>query len=606
MFERISKLLSILVPEDESGIRWTIRLKLSIVISALVGLALTVIIFLASYFFRSDNELRVAESNRQLAENVRTSVQAELRSRMQTLRLSADALGARARTLFESDRSLVLIGMYNSDGKTLEAPQVYTNAEALGTVKPQDLLLKLARHYPAFAHARTGTVVLRNVSADARLPMAAMAFPVRNDGSERVLLAVFRLDDFLSIFQTGGVIKSSLVNEEGTVIAHEDRDLVIAAQSYAAMPIVQKMRASPINNGLSGYDWEGKSYQGAFRKLDFGGAGVITYADEEVVFRAVNNIQRWNFFLMAAVISLAVIFVFFFARQFSGHILRLVEASREIENGRFLLDLKPETTDEIGLLTRSFVSMGRGLQERANLKESFGRFVNKELADMAMSGELKLGGTKKEVTVFFSDIRSFTSISEKLEPEEVVDFLNHYMTDMVKCVQQTHGLVDKFIGDAIMATWGSLRQHGNDAENAVSCALLMRKQLMKFNRGRGSARKPILRIGCGINTGPVIAGQMGSVDKMDFTVIGDTVNLASRVEHLNKEFGTDIMITEHTYERIGKGFHVEELEAVTVRGKTRPIMLYAVLGHKDDPDHPRSVKELRKLVGIEYTGRKGS
>jgi adenylate cyclase len=605
MFERISKLLSTLVPEDESGIRWTIRLKLTAVISALVGLSLVTIIFLASYFFRSDNEVRIEENNRQVAENVRTSVQAELRSRMQTLRLSADNLGAKARTLFESDRSLVLIGVYSSDGKNLEDPQVYTNAESLGGVKPQDLTAKLARYFPAFAHARNGSVVLRNVSADARLPMTAMAFPIKAEGGPRVILAVFRLDDFLSIFQTGGVIKSSLVNEEGTVIAHEDRDVVLSAASYASLPIVQKMRASSINNGLSAYEWEGKSYWGAFRKLDFAGAGVVTYADAEVVFRAVNNIQRWNFLLMAAVISLAVIFVFFFAREFSGHILRLVEASREIENGRFILDLKPETTDEIGLLTRSFVSMGRGLQERANLKESFGRFVNKELAEMAMSGELKLGGVKKDVTVFFSDIRGFTTMSEKLEPEEVVDFLNHYMTDMVKCVQQTHGLVDKFIGDAIMAIWGSLREHGNDAENAVNCALLMRKQLLKFNRGRGSVKKPILRIGCGINSGPVIAGQMGSVDKMDFTVIGDTVNLASRVEHLNKEYGTDIMITEFTYNKLGNNFHIEELEAVTVRGKSKPVMLYAVLGRKDDPDHPRTIKDLRKLMGIEFSGKKG-
>jgi adenylate cyclase len=244
--------------------------------------------------------------------------------------------------------------------------------------------------------------------------------------------------------------------------------------------------------------------------------------------------------------------------------------------------------------------MGRGLQERENLKVSFGRFVNKELAEMAMSGELDLGGVSKEVTIFFSDIRGFTTISEKLEPEEVVEFLNQYMTEMVKCVQQTYGLVDKFIGDAVMALWGALRPHGNDAVNAVNCAILMRKQLMKFNRGRGSARKPIIRIGMGINTGHVIAGQMGSAEKMDFTVIGDAVNTASRVEHLNKTYGTDILITDHTYEKTGKLFKVEEVDRVAVRGKSKPVTLYAVLGMADDKDTPSNIKELRKMVGIEF------
>ncbi|MCE9598807.1 MAG: adenylate/guanylate cyclase domain-containing protein [Spirochaetia bacterium] len=601
ILQRISKL----VPEDESGIRWTIRLKLSVIISLLVGLSLTIIIFLASFFFRRDNETRIQESNRQLAENVATSVSAEFRSRIQNMRLLSEALaqtGNRAgvqRVLFENDRSLVMLGQYTVSGDGLEAGPAIINAQVLGNVK--DLGAKLVRLYPAFAKAKTGTIIVRNLSPDTRYPAAAIAFPLKPQGGERILVAVLRMEDLLSVFQTGGIIKSSLVNEEGTVIAHEDRETVLAAASVVNVPIVKNMRASSLNNGLTRYEYEGKDYWGAFRKLDFGGLGIVTYALESTVFEAVERIERWNFYLMTAVICLAVIFVFFFARGFSEPILNLVGAARSIENGQYVLSLQPETSDEIGLLTKSFVAMGRGLQERENLKVSFGRFVNKELAQMAMSGELKVGGVRKQCTIFFSDIRGFTSISEKLEPEEVVEFLNQYMSEMVKCVQQTHGLVDKFIGDAIMAVWGMLRPHGNDAENAVNSALLMRKQLIKFNKGRGSAKRPIVRIGCGINTGPVIAGQMGSSDKMDFTVIGDAVNTASRVEHLNKTYGTDILITEHTYELVEDLFEVEEMDKVTVRGKTKPVTLFLVLGKKGDKDAPTNVKEVRKLVGIEFS-----
>ena len=590
-----------LVPEDDRGIRWTIRLKLSLIISLLVGLALFLIISLASLFFRRDNEVRIQESSRQLAANVGTAVSAELKSRIQNLRLLSESLGAARgeKVLFENDRSLALVGIFQVQGDSIAPRSVLVNAESFKDTKG-DIQQALARLYPAFARARNGSIVVRNVSPDLRVPLCAIAFPSRIQGGDRIIVMVLRLDELLAMFQTGGIIKSALVNEEGTVIAHEDRDTVVSGTSFASVPIVKEMMASKLNNGLTEYDFKGVSYWGAFRRLDFGNVGVITYAEGSKWFEAVDRILKWNFLLMIVVICVAIIFVFFFARSFSEPILKLVGAASDIENGRFILNLKPETSDEIGLLTKSFASMGRGLQERENLKVSFGRFVNKELAEMAMSGELDLGGVSKEVTIFFSDIRGFTTISEKLEPEEVVEFLNQYMTEMVKCVQQTYGLVDKFIGDAVMALWGALRPHGNDAVNAVNCAILMRKQLMKFNRGRGSARKPIIRIGMGINTGHVIAGQMGSAEKMDFTVIGDAVNTASRVEHLNKTYGTDILITDHTYEKTGKLFKVEEVDRVAVRGKSKPVTLYAVLGTADDKDAPSNIKELRKMVGIEF------
>ncbi len=594
-----------LMPQDERGIRWPIRVKLSLVISSLVGVALLVIISLASLFFRRDNEVRIQESSRQLAANVGTGVSAELKSRIQNLRLLADTLGqgnrgAAERLLFENDRSLAMFGIYQVQGDTIVPRQVIANPEGFKDAHG-DIQQALARQYGDFARAKNGSVIARNISQDLRIPLCALAFPVRPQGSDRIVVAVLRLDELLAMFQTGGIIKSALINEEGTILAHEDRDTVVAATSFAAVPIVKEMATSKLNNGLTQYDYNGTSYWGAFRRLDFGGLGVITYAEGSKWFEAVDRILKWNFLLMIAVICIAVIFVFFFARSFSEPVLRLATAAHEIENGNYLLNLKPETTDEIGFLTQSFASMGKGLQERENLKVSFGRFVNKELAEMAMSGELELGGVSKEVTIFFSDIRGFTTISEKLEPEEVVEMLNQYMTEMVKCVHQTNGLVDKFIGDAVMAIWGALRPHGNDALNAVTCALAMRKQLLKFNRGRGSARKPVIRIGMGINTGPVIAGQMGSSDKMDFTVIGDAVNTASRVEHLNKTYGTDILITDHTLDKAGRNlFKVEEVDRVVVRGKSKPVTLYAVLGFKDDREAPDNLKELRKLVGIEF------
>jgi adenylate cyclase len=186
-----------------------------------------------------------------------------------------------------------------------------------------------------------------------------------------------------------------------------------------------------------------------------------------------------------------------------------------------------------------------------------------------------------------------------------VEFLNGYMTRMVDCVDKTGGVVDKFIGDAVMAVWGAPLSAGSPARDALNCvrtALLMRSSLYEYNKGRGGDKNPVVRIGCGINTGSVVAGQIGSDRRMEYTVIGDTVNLASRTEALNKPLGTDILITENTWNLVGPYLITKEMPPVTVKGKERPIRMFAVINLKapegSEQKKPVNLPELRKLLGI--------
>jgi adenylate cyclase len=287
----------------------------------------------------------------------------------------------------------------------------------------------------------------------------------------------------------------------------------------------------------------------------------------------------------------------------------LTGAAEQIEGGQFELALEPKTRDEIGALTVSFDRMSKALG-------IFGRFTNREIAVRAMRGEIKPGGLPKNATVFFSDIRSFTEKSENFTKEygdeasdRIVLWLNAYFTRMVACVEKTGGVVDKFIGDAVMAHWGTAYTSGSAAEDAFNCvraALMMRTSLVEMNRGRsaGDPRNPPIRIGCGINTGVVTAGQIGSSRRMEYTVIGDPVNLASRTEALNKPLGTDILVTENTWTLIGERLITEEMPPVTVKGKEAPIRLFAVIGLKDETPEtgiggPKTLAELRELLGIE-------
>jgi adenylate cyclase len=151
--------------------------------------------------------------------------------------------------------------------------------------------------------------------------------------------------------------------------------------------------------------------------------------------------------------------------------------------------------------------------------------------------------------------------------------------------------------------WGAPVSYGNDTENAINGALMMRNELAGFNRGRGGVKKPVIKIGCGINSGPVLAGQIGSDERMEYTVIGDTVNFASRIESLNKPFGTDILISQDTYNQVKSTFRVEPMQKIKVKGKAEPQQIYAVLGRLDDPAAPRTLEDLRRLLGIDILGK---
>jgi adenylate cyclase len=186
-------------------------------------------------------------------------------------------------------------------------------------------------------------------------------------------------------------------------------------------------------------------------------------------------------------------------------------------------------------------------------------------------------GSKENLTVLFSDIRGFTSISEKLEAEKVVELLNAYLSEMVDVIFEHEGTLDKFIGDAIMAFWGAPLKVSDHGLRAVRAALDMRRHLEAFNQRLDAKGDIRLEIGIGINSGQVILGNIGSEKKLDYTVIGDNVNLASRMEGLTKEYGSSILITESTYEEVKNSISCRLIDMVRVVGKKKGIKIYEPL-----------------------------
>jgi len=220
-------------------------------------------------------------------------------------------------------------------------------------------------------------------------------------------------------------------------------------------------------------------------------------------------------------------------------------------------------------------------EERRIIKDMFCRYMSNEVMESLMEtpDKVKLGGDKRNATVFFADIRGYTSFSENREPEEIVEILNEYFSEAVENVIRYKGYIDKFIGDCIMAVWGvPMLPEKDDAINAVRCALAIQEMVKSSKRKFFRNVASRLRVGIGINTGPLVAGNLGSMQRMDYSVIGDTVNLAARLEGVA---GPDEVIVSHsTRTQLGDNFRFEERPAVRVKGKEKPIQVYHVLGMK--------------------------
>jgi adenylate cyclase len=196
--------------------------------------------------------------------------------------------------------------------------------------------------------------------------------------------------------------------------------------------------------------------------------------------------------------------------------------------------------------------------------------------------KLKLGGDKKDLTVLFSDIRGFTTISEKLTPEELVHLLNEYLTAMTDIVFKYDGLLDKYMGDAIMAVYGAPLDQPDHRMRACRTALDMIDQLRILQQKWSDEGRPVLDIGVGINSGDMVVGNMGSQMRFDYTVMGDSVNLGSRLEGINKEYGTNIIISEYTYEGVKDELVCRELDSVRVKGKKLPVKIFELICDRKD------------------------
>lgn len=220
-------------------------------------------------------------------------------------------------------------------------------------------------------------------------------------------------------------------------------------------------------------------------------------------------------------------------------------------------------------------------------RENLSRFLPSQVVNRVIeSGETALLPVQREVTILFSDIRGFTTLSETLPPQQVLALLDDYFGHMTQIVMARGGMVNKFLGDGMLACWGVPDHSEDHAEQAMRAALDMRTKLVELNAWREKHGQPPLRVGIGLHTGVVAAGMLGGSQQHEYTIIGDAVNLASRIEGLTKAVGVDILVSESTWKRGGAGFQVEPMGEEEVKGRREPVVLYSLKGRAPTPGSP--------------------
>lgn len=616
----------------KAQVKFPLGVKLAIIIGTIVLVSLGCVTFLNSHFIGQD--VKITAENNNLTINSRSAGTVE--DRLSTVRSNVFQLldlmnvvsGGRSSSLarqaeaffFERNQDIAAVNIltgedFKSSARSAKESSIINNRFFISNeIDVSSLENFIEASAQQINRSCMGETIALNASPFFNIPVMALFFPWKENGLDQTCVITFSIENMLDILGTDSVNTTFILNDSAELLCHPDTAKVLIGESYKNYPLVAAMLRNNESNSdsrqipFSVIDENKKKtdYFGAYQKLSIGDITVLTTVPVDSILEGVRTTRKNNIYLTGIVFFLSVIIILVFTRQgISRHLRKLTEAAEEIKNGNFdtpvFDELSTKRRDEIGVLNQS-------TKDEREFLDVFAKFTNKGVAKSIARKELDFDPHLKDITIFFSDIRGFTAISDGFKnrfendsPREIIGFLNDYMSRMVNCITLSHGNVDKFEGDAIMAVWGILREdslafeklpdsspekaeryrkHKNhikeDALNAIRGTIAMRYALMKYNKDAAAFTKaheneakakykPHIRIGCGLNSGRATCGIMGSEDKMEYTAIGDAVNFASRTESSNKPCGTDILITEDTYNLLKDDFIKNESNNYSIK-----------------------------------------
>lgn len=592
-------------------VRHPIGAKLIGIITLIVLIAMGTVTAIVSYFITQDVRINAEENNRTINNSATSDCESRINSGISAARMFIDLLSTSGGTeeeitslkemFFERHVEIIALYLPKSD-------RIFCNSPFLISREVDESMVRayMEQEKKSLSKAGNGAFEILNASPFFNIPVLAFFTPIISE-TENSLGLLFSSEEMAKSISSGTINQSCLINNDGVILVHNDVEKMMSGDDLSENPLMDIIKNSAMDNAQTIYkDTDGTEYIGAFKKFENGNGIVITTVKTDIVLEGIRSTTRRNIYITAAILALAILVIWFFSRSLSRPLTELTAVVNEINRGNFNTELfnEMETTkrkDEIGVL-------GKSTKNEREILNTFAKLTNKGVTKAIITKEIDFEPHLKDITIFFSDIRGFTAISDGFKKRygeksaaEIIRFLNDYMARMVSCIRNTGGVIDKFEGDAIMAAWGVLRNDGldwenlpetsvtralkkdehdqyvkEDALNSIISSVAMRYSLMKYNKdaeaftkaheGDSDAPfKPKIRIGAGLNCGRVTVGFMGSFDKMEFTSIGDAVNLASRTEASNKACGTDVLMTQDMYDLLKTDFIKCEENSFTIR-----------------------------------------
>lgn len=592
--------------EDAKKIRLktSIGFKMITIISLLVIISMGSITALVSYFVTKDTRVNAEENNLTINKRATADCQYRLESVMNAsallFELGTGNKSPVTQSFFDRNMDIAAVVFFERNQQIINS-KFFTQNQI--TLQMLDSFIVI--NDKNISKAKSGVSSISNASPYFSIPMLSIVYSLNVNGENQTVMILFSSQALAESFSTGSINASCLVNNDGDLLIHSDMNLMLEGDNIKSSFIVEKMISSSQSGEQLVYtDNDGTEYFGAFTKINSVNCGVITQASTQIVLEGIRKTTLQNIYLTLAILSISILIIWIFARTITSPLTLLTQVTEQINKGDFETDffdlLKSKRRDEIGVLNRS-------TKHEREILNTFTKLTNKGVTKAIVLKKIDFEPHLKDIAIFFSDIRGFTEISDGFNKRfgdksagHIINFLNEYMQRMVNCITITGGTVDKFEGDAIMAAWGVLRDdnldyeqldftsdefkekqeihlkhHKEDTINAITAAVAMRYALMEYNKAADSFSKvneanplapykPHIRIGSGINVGRATVGFMGSNDKMEFTSIGDAVNLASRTESSNKPCGTDLLITQDTYDLLKYEFIRNESNNFTI------------------------------------------
>jgi adenylate cyclase len=504
-----------------------------------------------------------------------------------------------SRRFFDTHKDFFAVSLTGLDGKT---KSLFTNnnfPDKLIVGNSSQIINTVLADNDLMNGAINGSVLVRNVTQVFNMPMLVMVFPWTEEEGLYILgvaYVFFTLDSLAEIFH-GGILDvqtdnvSFMINSGGDVLIHPNKFLIDTAANFSSFDYIKNiMTNNNIRMQTIYSDENGDRYIGAFEASNETDCLVITNINEKKVLNSIRHTTIRNIIVSVIVVIFAVFFMIYFSRSISLPIKILRDAAAQIETGDYNLNIPVKTNDEIGELTQSFIRMWRGI-------ENFEKFTDKALVSLMRNNKLSAIGKSRMVSIAFIFIRNFDQITRSMNAKKKVEFVNSYLSRVVPCILKNNGLIDKYLtqeGLVVMALWGSTGGRVSSRRSAYDCVRSAIEIRMVNHEQNKKHPDHAIKIGCGINSGNVIAGQIGSDERMEWTVVGDAVNLAARFEGPNDLFDTDILVTENIMALVGDKFITEEMPALKIKGKKDVLRAFAVVNNKKSTGI-QSIADVRKL-----------